>query len=163
MAEVFRFPDNGYDVTIMKKKDILDCIEANITDKEVALAIVTQCELDASKYISEGKWAGIPFMGSFKVPAAKKMLASTEQQTLINEAKENLTTEKYVMFRKQLNADNAKKIRLQNHYNYIVNRSINSHRKLYNRLVKLKGEPYANLYMFGLGSIVAVENECIDL
>lgn len=161
MAEVFRFPDNGYDVTIIRKKDILDCIEANIIDKEIALAIVTQCELDASKYISEGKWAGIPFMGNFRVPNSQKLLASTEQQTLIEEAKENLTTEKYVMFRKQLNIDNSKRIKFNNYYNYTVNKQIDLHKKLYKALVKLKGKSYANVYVFSLGGIVAVENENI--
>ena len=50
MADTFKFPNGGYDVTVLKRQDILDCIDANIIDKEVALAIVDQCELDAAEF-----------------------------------------------------------------------------------------------------------------
>ena len=32
MADTFKFPNGGYDVTICRKQDILDCIDKNIID-----------------------------------------------------------------------------------------------------------------------------------
>lgn len=68
MADVFRFPNDGYDVTIVKKQDILDCIDENIIDKEVALSIVEHCEKTAAEFISSGRWTGIPFIGNIRIP-----------------------------------------------------------------------------------------------
>ena len=36
MSEQFKFPNGGYEVTVLRKQDILDCIDDNIIDKEIA-------------------------------------------------------------------------------------------------------------------------------
>ena len=40
MADTYKFPGGGYDVTVFKKQDVLDCIDKNILDKDVAYEIV---------------------------------------------------------------------------------------------------------------------------
>ena len=35
MSEQFKFPNGGYEVTVLRKQDILDCIDDNIIDKEL--------------------------------------------------------------------------------------------------------------------------------
>ena len=42
MADTYKFPGGGYDVTVFKKQDVLDCIDKNILDKDVALAVIEQ-------------------------------------------------------------------------------------------------------------------------
>ena len=34
MADTYKFPGGGYDVTVFKKQDVLDCIDKNILDKD---------------------------------------------------------------------------------------------------------------------------------
>ena len=36
MSDIYKFPSGGYEVTVFKKQDILDCIDNNILDKEIA-------------------------------------------------------------------------------------------------------------------------------
>ena len=90
MADIYKFPSGGYEVTVCKKQDILDCIDKNIIDKEVALAIVERCEIDAANFLKEGRWTGIPFIGNIRIPKLKQLEESPEQQALIAEAKANL-------------------------------------------------------------------------
>ena len=104
MSDVFKFP-NGYDVTVCRKQDILDCLDANIIDKDVVLAVITQGELDASNFIKAGRWAGIPFLGSIRIPKRSLKLESTEVKTLLDDARQSMNTEQYMIFRQKLNAD----------------------------------------------------------
>lgn len=163
MVETIKFPGGGYDVTICRKSDIIDCIDKNITDKEIALAIVEHCEFNAAKFIKEGRWTGIPFMGNIRIPKSKQMLKSTEQQALIADAKDKLDKEHYVMFRKQLHKDNKKQIAEDRYYKYITSIAVNSNKKLYRKLCETKGEVYARLYLFCSHEVVAVNNEYLNL
>ena len=131
MADIFKFPNGGYDVTICRKKDILECIDENIIDKDVALAIVEHCEYTAADYIKEGVWAGIPFIGNIRISKTKQLLKSDEQQALIAEAKENLDKDKYILFRKRLNKENVKRISQDRYYRYITSIAVSNNRKLF--------------------------------
>ena len=90
-TEIRKFP-NGYDVRVVRKQDILDCIDENIIDKEIALELITQCEIDACQYINEGKWTGLPYIGSVRLNDGGKILR--ENKELLNEAKEKLDDDK---------------------------------------------------------------------
>lgn len=160
MADTFKFP-NGYDVTICRKKDILECIEKNITDKDIALAIVEHCEFQAASFIREGRWTGIPFIGNIRIPKTKELINSAEQQALIEDAKSQLDKEKYILFRKQLNKENVKQISQNRYYKYITSIAVSRNRKLYKKLCNTKGEVYARLFLFASYEVVAVENELI--
>ena len=162
MADTFKFP-NGYDVTICRKQDILDCIDKNIIDKDVALAVIENCEFNAAKYIKEGRWTGIPFIGNIRVPKTIQMLHSTEQQALLQDAKEQLGKEQYIMFRKQLNKENVKQISQDRYYRYITSIAVNNNRKLFKKLCATKGEVYARLFLYCSHEVVAVSNEYINL
>lgn len=162
MAETYKFP-GGYDVTVLKKQDILDCIDKNIIDKEVALAIVEQCELDAACYLRQGRWTGIPFIGNIRIPKTRLMEESPEQQALIEEAKENLESNKYILFRRQLGEENSKHIKQERYYRYIVSIAVNRNKRLYNKLCDEKGEYYARIFLYATKNITAVDNEYITL
>jgi hypothetical protein len=163
MADTFKFPNGGYDVTVLKRQDILDCIDANIIDKEVALAIVDQCELDAAEFIKEGRWTGLPFIGNVRVPKAKLMEEDPVQQALIDEAKATLDSKQYIMFRRQLSSDNHKKAAKERYFNYIVSQAVTKNRKLYLKLCDTKGEHYAKIFLFASKHVVAINNEYVNL
>ena len=162
MADVYRFPNGGYEVTVCKKQDILDCIDKNITDKEVLLDIIKQCELDAANFIKTGRWTGIPFMGNIRINRYKQLIKSEEQQQLISEARDILDHDQYVMFRKQLSRDNANKIKSQRYFNYIVSVAINRNKQTYKKLCKDKGERYANIFLFATYHYTFIEAEIIE-
>ena len=116
------------------KKDILDCIDKNIVDKDIALAIIEQCEIDAANFIKEGRWAGIPFIGSIRVSKHHLMTETPEQQALIKEAQETLDSNKYILFRTELGRENDKHIRQERYYRYIVSIAVSHNKKLYKKL-----------------------------
>ena len=163
MADTFKFPNGGYDVTVLKRQDILDCIDANIIDKEVALAIVDQCELDAAEFIKEGRWTGLPFIGNVRVPKAKLMEEDPVQQALIDEAKATLDSKQYIMFRRQLSSDNYKRAANERYFNYIVSQAVTKNIKLYLKLCDTKGEHYAKIFLFASKHVVAINNEYVNL
>lgn len=159
MADVFKFPNDGYEVIVCKKHDILACIDENIVDKDIALAIVEQCEADAIEFIEQGRWAGIPFIGSIRIPKHKQLERSPEQQALIEEAKQNLTKEQYIVFRKNLSVENKIQAKNERYFNYITSIAINNNRKLYKKLCTEKGEHYARIFLFASKHITSIDNE----
>lgn len=163
MADTFKFPNGGYDVTICRKQDILDCIDKNIIDKDIAMAIVDSCEFHVASFIKEGRWTGIPFIGNIRTPKTIQMLKSDEQQALIKEAKEQLGKEQYIMFRKKLNKENVRQISQDRYYRYITSIAANNNKKLFRKLCNTKGEVYARLFLYCSHEVVAVNNEYIRL
>lgn len=163
MSDIIRFPNGGYDVTICRRQDIIDCIDKNIVDKDVAMAIVEHCEFQAANFIKEGRWTGIPFIGNIRVPKSIQLLKSDEQQALIKEAKENLDKDRYVIFKKALNKDNTKRISQERYYRYITSLAAAKNKKLYKKLCAEKGEVYARLFLYASHEVVAVSNEYVNL
>lgn len=161
MAEIYKFPNSDHTVTVFKKQDILKCIDDNIIDKDVALALVERCEIDATNFLKEGRWTGIPFIGNIRIPKTKLLEQTDEQQALIQEARENLDTHKYILFRSQLGKENSKRIKQERYYRYITSIAVNKNRKLYKKLCKEKGEYYARIYLYASYNIVATDNEYI--
>lgn len=161
MEDTYKFP-GGYDVKVVRKQDIIDCIDSNIIDKDVALAIVKQCEVDAANFLRQGRWTGLPFMGSLRPSPVVKLEKTKEQQELIEAAFEDSTKSQYVIFRKNLAHDNAKKLAAQKKYNYILSMSVSKDRPGFKRLVKEKGEHYARFRYYLKKCIVAVDNEFIN-
>lgn len=153
MPDTFRFPNGGYDVNIVRKQDVLDAIDDNIVDKELALAVVKQCEQDAINFITEEKWVSIPFMGNIKMPDAIKIAISEERKELIANAKEELTKEDYILFRRKLVVDTKRQVKTNTYYRYLVSTIATKHRRLYRKLVKTKGEVYTRLYLYTLNFI----------
>ena len=147
MADTFNFP-NGFEVKVFRKSDIIDCIDANIIDKETALAVITQCELDASNFIREGRWTGIPYIGNIRIPEAKKRFNSEENKELLETAKETMPKEQYVLFRKRLAVDITKKIKQEKLYRSIVAMVASRNPYLYRKYCNNKGENIARLHMY---------------
>lgn len=159
MLDTFKFPNGGYDVSICRKQDILDCIDDNIIDKELALTLVEQCERDAADLINQGIWASIPFIGNIRVPKNRLMEQTEEQKAIIDDAKENLTREQFIMFRKNLRIDNYIQSCDDRHFKYVVSKAVTKNRKLFNKLCDTKGENFAKIYLFSINYLQEVDSE----
>ena len=162
MTDTYKFP-GGNDVKVIRKEDIINTINCNIVDKEVALAIVKQCEVDAANFLRKGRWTGIPFMGSIKVPDVVKMSNTPEQKQLIDDAIQTVTSEQFVMFRRELAYNNEKRVKATRYYNYVLSMAVAKNRNLFKKLCKERGVGYARIHFFLISSITAVENEYIPV
>lgn len=162
MADTYKFP-GGTDVKIVRKEELIETINCNIVDKEIALAIVKQCEVDAANFLRKGRWTGIPFMGSIKVPDVVKMSNTPEQRELIKDAAETATNEQFVMFRRELAYNNEKRAKATRYYNYVLSMAVSKNRNLFKKLCREKGVGYARIHFFLTSSITSVENEYIPV
>ena len=162
MQDTYKFP-GGKDVKIVRKEDIINTINTNIVDTEVALAIVKQCEIDAVNFMKKGRLTGIPFMGTIKVPDTVRMSQTKEQKDLILAAMETTTNEQFVMFRRNLAYDNKVKIKARKYYNYVLSLSVAKNRNQFKKMCKEKGEAYARIHFFLLYSVTSVNNEYIPI
>lgn len=158
MADTYKFP-GGDDVKVVRKQDIIDCININIVDKEVALALVQQCEIDAANFLRQGRWTGIPFIGSIRPSKIHQL--QKEQKDIIEAARETATPEEYVLFRRNLAYDNERRIKAQKYYNYVLSMAVSKNRSLFKKLCREKGIGYARIHFFLSHSICAIENELI--
>ena len=162
MQDTYKFP-GGKDVKVVRKEDIINTINTNIVDTEVALAIVKQCEIDAVNFMKKGRLTGIPFMGTIKVPDTIRMSQTKEQKDLILAAMETNTNEQFVMFRRNLAYDNKIKIKARKYYNYVLSLSVDKNRNQFKKMCKEKGEAYARIHFFLLYSVTSVNNEYIPI
>lgn len=162
MQDTYKFP-GGNDVKVVRKEDIIQTIDCNIVDKEVALALVKQCEVDAANFLRKGRWTGIPFIGSIKVPDVVKLTNSKEQQEAIKDAAETVSNEQFVMFRRELAYNNEKRVKATRYYNYVLSMAVSKNRALFKKLCKEKGVGYARIHFFLISSITAVENEYVPV
>lgn len=148
-----QFPNGGYDVTVCRKQDILDCLDANIIDKEIVLAVISQCELDANNFMREGRWTGIPYLGNIRVPKRVQKFDSKEVQDLIEEARNTLDKERYYIFRKNLNGDISRGEKRERFFKYLVSSFASRNRKFYNKKVEKLGETGAQFLCYTLANI----------
>ena len=162
MTDTYKFP-GGNDVKVVRKEDIINTINCNIVDKEVALAIVKQCEVDAANFLRKGRWTGIPFIGSIKVPDTVKMAHTPEQRELIQDAIETVSAEQFVMFRRELAYNNEKRAKATRYYNYVLSIAVSKNRNLFKKLCRERGVGYARIHFFLISSITAVENEYVPV
>ena len=155
MSEIFKFP-KGYDVVVCRKEDIINCIEDNIIDKDVAFAVIDKCEKDIADLLTKGKWVGIPYLGSIRVPDSINTLYSEETKQLEESAKETLTEEQYAIFKKDLRIGIKKSTNSKRYINYITSKFTNRNRSFYKKLCNTKGELYAKCLAYTLTQIAVV-------
>lgn len=158
MSDILKFPNGGYDVTVCRKEDIINCIYNNITDREVALEIIKQLEEDAAEFISKGVWTGLPFIGNVKLPDGKKYEDTEEQKELLEEAKETLDPKQYIIFRNDLGRENAIKEKRSRFINYITSMLATKNKSLYKRYCKLYGESATKVFLYTTRLMECVSN-----
>ena len=82
MNDTIKMPGGGYDVKVVRKEDILRCIDSNILDKDIMLAFINQFEVDASNFLSQGRWTSLPYIGTLRKNQYKEALNSEEIKEL---------------------------------------------------------------------------------
>lgn len=157
MPNTFKFPPNGYEVTVLRKQDVLNCIEENIIDKEIALDIVRRCEIDATNFLKEGRWAGIPFIGNIRIPKQVQRFMSEDMQKTMRDARENLDKDKYLLFRKQVVDDTFKQIKEDRYYKYEVSKFVGKNLHIFKYLTVKHGDAMARFICFTLREMTAVD------
>lgn len=160
MQDVHKFP-MGYEVKIINKHDIIASIDDNILDKEVALEIVKRCEIDASNFLKEGRWTGIPFIGNIRIPKTTQKLLTEESKHLLQGAKETLDENMYVMFRKNYTKEIGKQVNLERFYKYTVSMFVGKNQKFFKKVSLCFGDLYARVLCYTLRNLKAVSNEQI--
>ena len=161
MPESRKFPPEGYQVTVLRKQDVLKCIDENIIDKEIALEIVRRCEIDATNFIKEGRWAGIPFLGNLRIPKIVQTFLSEDTQQLMAEAKENLDEHKYLLFRRQFATDAMKREDRERFYKYELSKFVGKNLKFFRKLATKHGEKLARVKCFTLRNMTIVTEDNI--
>lgn len=145
MSQKMKFPNGGYDVNVVRKQEVLDCIDNNIIDKDIALDLIKQLEIDATTFIKDGKWTGIPFIGSIRVPRFRQLFQSENARILKENANELLDKESYIMFKKSLAADVQKRAKVERYYNYLLAQEMNKNMKVFKIWAKKYGELEAKI------------------
>ena len=145
MNDTVKMPGGGYDIKVVRKEDIIKCIDSNILDKDIMLAFITQFEIDANNFLTQGRWTSLPYIGTLRKNQYKEALNSEEVIALDEAAKENLDKDKYILFRKDLRNDIAKAIKRERLYNYTLSQVVKKNKEFYNYLYKTKGEIYARV------------------
>ena len=148
MNDTIKMPGGGYDVKVVRKEDILKCIDSNIVDKDIMLAFINQFEVDASNFLSQGRWTSLPYIGT---------LNSEEVKELDEIAKENLDRNKYILFRKDMRNDIAKSIKRERLYKYTLSQVVKKNKKFYDYLEKTKGEKIARVICYSMFELTSIE------
>ena len=159
MNDTIKMPSGGYDVRVARKEDIIKCIDENILDKEVMLAFINQFEVDATNFLSQGRWTSLPYIGTLRKNQYKEALNSKENKELIETAKENLDKNKYLLFRKNLRDDTARAIKRERLYKYILSQVVTKNKDFYDYLFKTKGELKARVICHSLFNLTSVNYE----
>jgi hypothetical protein len=147
MSNILKFPQ-GYDVVVCKKEDVLATIDQNILDKDLAIAIIEQIEVDATRFLQEGRWIGIPYIGNIRHNRYYQKIKSKEYKELIKTAREELDKDKYILFRKQLNTDIGKAINIERFNNYNASKFVTRNLKFYKYMRKTRGELAAKIIAY---------------
>lgn len=157
MNDTIKMPSGGYDVKVVRKEDILKCIDSNILDKDIMLAFINQFEVDATNFLSQGRWTSLPYIGTLRKNQYKEALNSKEIRELDEAAKENFDKNKYILFRKNLRSDIAKALKRERIYKYILSQVVKKNKKFYDYLEKAKGELFARIICFTMFELTSVE------
>ena len=157
MNDTIKMPGGGYDVKVVRKEDILKCIDDNIVDKEIMLAFISQFEIDASNFLSQGRWTSLPYVGTLRKNQFKEIINSEENRELDKEAKETLDKNKYLLFRKDLRNETAKALKRERLYKYILSQVVKKNKDFYNYLEKTKGELYARVICYSMYQLTSYE------
>lgn len=161
MPEIRNFP-NGYQVTLLRKQDVLKCIDENIIDKQIALDIVKRCEIDATNFLKEGRWAGIPFLGNIRIPKIVQTFMSEETQKLMAEAKENLDNNKYLLFRREFARDAVKQEARERYYKYELSKFIGKNLSFFRKMSAIHGDRLARVICFTCRNMTIVTPYNVD-
>lgn len=148
MNDTIKMPNGGYDVKVVRKEDILKCIDSNILDKDIMIAFINQLEVDATNFLAQGRWTSLPYIGTLRKSQYKEALNSKEIRELNEAAAENLDRNKYILFKKDLRDDINRAIKRERIYKYTLSRVVTKNKNFYKYLLETKGELCARVICY---------------
>ena len=157
MNDTIKMPGGGYDIKVVRKEDILKCIDDNILDKDVMLAFITQLEVDANNFLAQGRWTSLPYIGTLRKNQFKEALNKEEVIELDEAAKESLDKNRYILFRKDLRNEIAKSIKRERLYSYTLSQVVKKNKEFYKYLEATKGELYARVICHSMYQLTSLE------
>ena len=157
MNDTIKMPGGGYDIKVVRKEDILKCIDDNILDKDVMLAFITQLEIDANNFLAQGRWTSLPYIGTLRKNQFKEALNKEEVIELDEAAKENLDKNRYLLFRKDLRNEIAKSIKRERLYSYTLSQVVKKNKDFYKYLETTRGELYARVICHSMYQLTSIE------
>lgn len=141
-----KFPRGGYNVVVLRKEDVVQAIDDNIIDKDVALDIVRQCEIDAANFVREGRTASIPYIGTIYHNEPRRAIING--LVAMHEEKLNMSKKEYLLFKRKLATDRIKKLNYDKSYMNLFRIARRANKELYLRTAASYGESYAKFYMY---------------
>ena len=135
MPTTYKFP-HGYDILVYDREDIIECLDKNVTDKEVVLELINQLMIDAKQFIADGVWTGIPYLGSIRKDELREELKSEEIQNKIKEAKEVLPSTEFRKFRINIQKHLASKRYKNEKFKITVSKFQLQNKELYREYLK---------------------------
>lgn len=157
--KIRKFPNGGYDVRIVSKEDILETINNNIIDKEIATELISTLEINIKDFIKKERWTGIPYLGTVKVPEHK--ILKKDQKDIIKEAYESMPKDEYVMFCIHLTSENKDAVRRTKLYRHLCSMAVNKDIKLFRKVSKENGSVYGRLFMYFRYMFKSINNEFV--
>lgn len=156
LRDKYKFP-NGYDVEVCRNEDILSELSCDDFTKEVTATLIDKLETDVVAYMKLGKWVGIPFIGNLKASDVKRL--EKEKKDLIDEARDTLSREDYILFRKNLTKDIYDNLKADRYFKYVLSMAVKSNHKSFNRVAKRKGTAFARLLYYCSYYLKYIPNE----
>ena len=150
-------PNGGYDVKVVRKEDIIKCIDDNIIDKDIMLEFINQFEVDAITFLGQGRWTSLPYIGTLRRNQFKEIINSKEIKELDEAARETLDKSKYILFRKNLKDDIAKAIKRERIYKYMLSQVVKKNKEFYNYLLNTRGEYIARIVCFSMFELTSID------
>ena len=161
MKDTRTFPD-GYELNIVRRSDILNELRDTVTDFDVVMEVVTHCEKEVGQRLLKGEWAGLPFMGNFKINEVTQINKTEERRELYKDMKKELTKEEFRSFRKDLALSDNIQIEREKRYNREATVAANVNLKRYRKLCTTVGIAFAKFKIWAEARSYIVEsNELI--
>ena len=157
MNDTLKMPNGGYDVKVVRKEDIIRCIDDNILDKDIMLEFINQFEVDAINFLGQGRWTSLPYIGTLRRNQFKEIVNSDEIRELDEAARETLDKSKYILFRKNLKDDIAKAIKRERIYKYTLSQVVKKNKEFYNYLLSTRGEYIARIVCFSMFELTSID------
>ena len=160
MSSIFKYP-NGFDVEVVRQSDIFEILKDTVTDIDLVMAVVQQCEADVEKCLRAGMWTGIPYMGNIRKPKISEINDTEERKEIIAEARRTMDVKSYNKFRHELNLSDSIKIREDKKFNSEATVSANMNLKRYRWLCKNFTIPFGKIKIWSeaRASVIKAEEE----
>lgn len=158
----YQYPNSIQTISVVRKEDILQTIENNIIDKEIAIDIIDQLECDAAKMLVRDYWVGIPYLVNMKYGyATSAYLFNRDFKNAVDTSYKKLSKKEFVVFRKEINNYEVSRRNAERAFKFAVRMYARKYADVYQRLCKIRGVNIANVRIYGYTKCVGVDNNLL--